>query len=110
MSTPRQLENISYARASLKKDDEVKEGEDGNDGDLGPVVEACFVDVVWKDWELSLADTREQTTESIKGFTRAKVRWMRIGLLEVMIGTYEVLQGPNAWYTEYRRPYEVVQR
>ncbi|KAI1774394.1 hypothetical protein F4818DRAFT_81313 [Hypoxylon cercidicola] len=86
------------------------EGEEGSNGDLGEEEDEIYVDLIWKDWEPSVPHPREKPMEAIEGCTRPDVGWMRVGIRGVMVEMYEALRDPNAWYGEYRRPYEVVCR
>ncbi|TPX15256.1 uncharacterized protein E0L32_004533 [Thyridium curvatum] len=98
------LDRIAAATADLE------EGVDDTDDDIGDEDNECFVDLVWKEWEPSVPDPREMPMEAIEGCTRPDVGWMRVGVRGAVVEMYEALRDQNAWYTEYRRPYEVVYR
>jgi hypothetical protein len=66
-----------------------------------------FVNFIWKDWEPSRPDPREEVEEPIEGCTQHKVGWMRVAYQGVMVGMYYYLHDWNDWYAEYRRPPEV---
>ena len=100
------LERVSAATAAAAH---LEEGEEeGIDhGDLGEEEDECFVDLIWKDWEPSVPHPREKPMEAIEGCTRPDLGWMKTEIRGVMVEMYEALRDQNAWYGEYRRPYEV---
>ena len=69
-----------------------------------------FVDLIWKDWEPSIPDPRERPEPAVEGCTRPDVGWMRVATRGLMVDMYDALRDQNAWYSEYRRPDEVVCR
>jgi hypothetical protein len=54
-----------------------------------------FIDIIWKDWEPSRPDPREEVEEPIKGCTQHKVGWMRVDYQDVMVGMYYYLRDWN---------------
>ena len=66
-----------------------------------------FVNLIWKDWEPSRPDHREEVEESIEGCTQHEVGWMRVAYRDVMVGMHYYLRNWNDWHREYRRPPEV---
>ncbi|KAL7622002.1 hypothetical protein AAE478_007503 [Parahypoxylon ruwenzoriense] len=83
---------------------------DGRDDDEEYDEEEDFVDLIWRDWEPSVPDPREASLEPVEGCTRPDVGWMRVSARSVMVEMYDLLREQNAWYSEYRRPPEVVCR
>jgi hypothetical protein len=71
------------------------------------IISDGFVNLIWKDWEPSRPDPREEVEEPIEGCTQHKVGWMRVAYQDVMVGMYYYLRDWNDWYSEYRRPPEV---
>ncbi|KAI5861927.1 hypothetical protein GGS23DRAFT_611079 [Durotheca rogersii] len=86
------------------------EGGDDDDDDDDRDEEDDFVDLIWRDWEPSVPDPREASLEPVEGCTRPDVGWMRVSTRSVMVEMYDLLRDQNAWYSEYRRPPEVVCR
>jgi hypothetical protein len=84
---------------------------DGDDNGEDVDEDEIFVNLVWKEWEPSGPDPREQPMEPpVEGSTRPDVGWMRVAVGSVPVVMYELLRDQNSWYGEYRRPPEVVCR
>ena len=71
------------------------------------IISDGFVNLIWKDWEPSRPDPREEVEEPIEGCTQHKVGWVRVAYQDVMVDVYHYLRDWNDWYSEYRRPPEV---
>jgi hypothetical protein len=66
-----------------------------------------FVNLIWKDWEPSRPDSREEVEEPIEGCMQHKVGWMRVAYQDVMVDVYHYLRDWNDWYSEYCCPPQV---
>jgi hypothetical protein len=66
-----------------------------------------FVNLIWRDWEPSRPDPREEVEEPIEGCTQHTVGWMRVAYQDVMVDMYHLLRDWNDWYSEYCRPPQV---
>jgi len=72
------------------------------------IISDGFVNLIWKDWEPSRPDPREEVEEPIEGCTQHEVGWMMVGYQFVVVCMYCYLRDWNDFYREYRRPPEVV--
>jgi hypothetical protein len=65
------------------------------------------VNLIQRDW-VPVVDPREEPEEAIEDCTLHDVGWMMVDYASLMVDEYCQLRGLNDWYSEYKRPPEVV--
>ncbi|KAK4222265.1 hypothetical protein QBC38DRAFT_448445 [Podospora fimiseda] len=83
----------------------------------------CFVDLIWKDWPPEIPENIGRGVpnpwvggiappipeyEEIEGCKEEELGWMRVSIHSVVVSIYSVLRDPDAFFTLYRRPLEIL--